>query len=104
MAVPGNKAAGDLAEFEGWLAPLGVTAALCAFFGVAATLLVRKHPVGLGQALGIYSSFCLLLGLCVVPAFHAPRRWMGRQLRRFGPVRLIVPIFAIPYLIYALGT
>jgi membrane protease YdiL (CAAX protease family) len=103
MPVTGDKAAGD-PETRGWLVPLGVTAALSVFFGVAATILVRKHPVGLGQALGIYFSFCLLLGLCIVPAFDAPRLWVGHQLRRFGPTKLIAPIFTTPYLLYALST
>jgi membrane protease YdiL (CAAX protease family) len=89
---------------NGWMVPLGVYALLCAFFGVAAALLIRKHPVELGEAVGIYGCFVLLLGACLLPAFRTPCAWLQRQVQALGAIVIVIPVFIVPYLLYAAST
>ncbi len=70
-------------------------AVLCFIFGAAAQSYIRHYAIPFRAAAGIYGCFVCLLALVLVPAMQK-----GREIRNF----VLLPLWCVPYLIYAAGT
>lgn len=82
---------------------VGVFGALALLFGVAAQAYVRRYAIPFRATAGIYGCFLFLLALVSIPGIRDSREIVRRYVVRFDSF-VLIPLWCVPYLIYAAGT
>src|SRR3954453_11709181 len=81
---------------------LSVSAILAIIFAAVARMYLTRYPISATEAACIYLAFALQLMLSLAPAFH--RRISATSILRGYRALAIVPVWCVPYFLYAAGT
>src|SRR5689334_19544925 len=81
-----------------------VVSALAIAFALAVPQYLRRYVIPPRSVIAIYCSFVLLLVFIVAPAISVSCQWIATRIPGREGQFALVPVWCLPYLIYAAGT